>query len=98
MFEQYRKKGLPVDVICQHKADGGIVPIKIRVKDNEGEYQAYVIKAYKEIKNKGTYTTADGIYVTDQDLLFDCRITDFGRLKPIRLYYNIQTSTWSLGV
>lgn len=30
-----------VDVICQHKTDGTIIPLRIRVKDEDGIYQEF---------------------------------------------------------
>ena len=37
------------DVICQHKTDGTIIPLKIRITDEDGEYQVYNIKSYKDV-------------------------------------------------
>ena len=39
----------PIDVICQHSRDGKITPMKIRVIDEDGEYQEYKIKGYNII-------------------------------------------------
>ena len=36
-----------VDVICRHSTDGTLIPMRIRVKDVEGEYHIYNIKEYK---------------------------------------------------
>ena len=36
-----------IDVICQHKQDGNIIPLKIRLQDEDGEYQAFVVKSYR---------------------------------------------------
>lgn len=30
-----------LDVICQFKKDGTIIPLKIRLQDEDGEYQSY---------------------------------------------------------
>ena len=38
------------DVICQHKTDGTIIPLKIRITDEDGEYQVYNIKSYKDVE------------------------------------------------
>ena len=37
------------DVICQPSRDGKITPMKIRVIDEDGEYQEYKIKGYNII-------------------------------------------------
>ena len=34
----------PIDVICQPSRDGKITPMKIRVIDEDGEYQEYKIQ------------------------------------------------------
>jgi hypothetical protein len=39
----------PIDVICQSSRDGKITPMKIRVIDEDGEYQEYKIKGYNII-------------------------------------------------
>ena len=38
-----------VDVICQHSSDGNIMPLKIRFEDEDGQWQTYIIKEYKDI-------------------------------------------------
>ena len=38
-----------IDVICQHCKDGSIIPIKIRVQDEEQIYHTYMIKSYLEL-------------------------------------------------
>ena len=47
----------PIDVICQHSQDGTIVPLKIRVRDDDGEYQAYMIQGFREEERRGGITT-----------------------------------------
>ena len=39
----------PIDVIYQPSRDGKITPMKIRVIDEDGEYQEYKIKGYNII-------------------------------------------------
>ena len=41
----------PIDVICQPSRDGKITPMKIRVIDEDGEYQEYKIKGYNIIRS-----------------------------------------------
>ena len=42
------QRAVPVDVICQHSRDGSLIPIRVRVVDEEGEFQSYTIKGYKD--------------------------------------------------
>ena len=86
----------PVDVICQHSKDGTIIPIRVRITDEDGIYQTYTIKQYRELSKKGAYTTPDGIFVCNDTLLFECKILVFGHFQTIRLYYNIRESVWKM--
>lgn len=44
MMGVIQEKYTLADVICQHKIDGSIIPLKIRITDEDGEYQVYNIK------------------------------------------------------
>ena len=60
----------PIDVICEHTADGSIIPLKLRVKDDNGEYQSYRIDSNRDLSGRGSYDTQDGIYVTNETVFF----------------------------
>ncbi len=85
-----------VDVICQHSRDGTISPMRVRVRDEEGEYQAYTIKGFNDISHQGTRELPDGVYVTDRTLVFECFISVFGRKKMVRLYYEPASTVWKM--
>ena len=40
-----------IDVICQHCRDGSIIPIKIRVQDDEQINNVYMIQSFKALDN-----------------------------------------------
>lgn len=40
------QKNAFVDVICQYTTKGEIIPLRIRIHDEDGVYQTFVIKAY----------------------------------------------------
>lgn len=86
----------PVDVICLHEKDGTMVPLRIRVEDEEGMHQAYSIKGYRDLSHQGTRVMPDGVYVSDRTLVFECNITAFGRNKMIRLYYEPNNTVWRM--
>ncbi len=88
-----RKK---VDVICEFSRDGTIIPIKIRTADEDGEYQTYVIKGYRNLTGQGTRTLPDGVYVSNDTIAFECNITVFGRKKLIRLYFDAVEHLWKM--
>lgn len=95
-LSEFQKSGKNADVICQHSIDGAIIPIKIRLLDDDGEYQTYAIKSYKNISHTGTYDTPDGIPSTSHTWKFDCRIAVFGREKTIHLFYNAFDNYWRI--
>lgn len=86
----------PIDVISLHTKDGDIVPIRIRIQDEDGIYQAYNIKSYKNLSHRGAYTTPDGLYVSNDILVYECKIMCFGREKIIRLYHNPARIIWQM--
>ena len=82
-----------IDVICQHCKDGSIIPIKIRVQDEEQEYQIYRIKSYKEL-SIDTVMLPNEAMVTSNILRYDCKIEVFGIVKRIILHYNKSQVKW----
>ena len=76
--------------------DGTVIPIKIRFEDEEGALQVHSIKEYKDISHKGTFTNPDGVYVTNEMLVFECKISVFGHVKGIMLYYDAGKSKWTM--
>ena len=85
-----------VDVICSHSTDGTLIPMRIRVKDVEGEYHIYNIKEYKDLSHQGTKTLSDGVYVTNNTFVFECKILVFDVKKTIRLYYELNDTIWHM--
>ena len=53
-----------VDVICQHTKEGKLIPIKLRLQDDEEEFQTYVVKAYKNLSHIGSYIMPNEITAT----------------------------------
>ena len=87
------------DVICEHKADGSIIPLRLRFINDAGESETYTIKGYRESDKKGTHTTKDGIYVSDSTFIFECLIIDMGIKRIVRLYYDPRNgSQWRLAI
>ena len=80
-----------LDVICQHKPDGSIVPLKLRQRDPDGEHQAYMVKSYRcceltdAIKNP-TYSR----------VMFKVKINSFGREKIVKISYSYTDGIWRL--
>lgn len=84
----------PIDLICCHANNGGVTPLRIRVKDEDGQYQAYAIKEYRELSHQGARIMPDGVYVSDNTLIFECKIMVFGKEKKVRIYSNNPYLSW----
>ena len=87
-----------VDVICEHKSDGSVVPMRFRLMNEDGDLDAYTVKGYREIRNKTAYTTQDGIYVCGMDMVFECRIILDDTYRTVRLYFNKEKLRWKAAV
>lgn len=90
-----RERDNRIDVICQHNRDRTIMPIKIRLTDEYGEMQTYLITAYKDLSG-GDYTLPNGIAVRGHIRTFECKITVFGNERLIRIIYNSDENQWRL--
>ncbi len=93
-YEDNVMKPVPVDLICAHLRDGSISPIRIRVIDEDGQRQTYSIKEYRELSHQGARIMPDGVYVTNNTLIFECKIEVFGNSKTIRLYNTPPSLDW----
>ncbi len=85
------------DVICQHKSDHTIIPLKIRLKDDDGEFQTYMIRAYRDLTTYGRYSMPNGfLCATNHIYTFECKIAVFDRERVIRLMYNASDNEWKI--
>ncbi len=87
--------GKNIDMICQHNSDGSIIPIKIRMEDDDGMMQEYKVRAYKDLQYKGN-TPDVGHMHTYGIFPFDVKIESFGRERTLSLFYNSYEHTWTL--
>lgn len=89
-------KDKKIDVICQHAASGEVIPIKIRMVDDDGEWQIYKIKAYKILSCPGMVHLPNNVGTTMNIWSFECQIVIFDRIRTIRLCYNLYEGVWKL--
>ena len=85
-----------VDVICSFSHTGSIIPLRIRMTDEDGQKQSYNIKEYRDLSGQGARTMPDGVYVADNMLVYECKICVFARLRLIRLYYTPARMVWKM--
>lgn len=88
-------KDRSLDVICQHKSNRTIIPLKIRLRDDDGEFQTYVIRSVKDLTTYGGYTMPNGFPCAMNHIYtFDCKIIVFDSERLIRLMYNATDNEW----
>ena len=85
----------PIEVICQHCKDGSIIPIKIRLQDEDDLYQVYMIKSYRQLEKGSSILPSEGFIYGDV-LRYECKIEVFGVQNRIRLHYNKSQTKWNL--
>ena len=91
-------KRIDVDIICKHLINGTIIPLKVRALGDDGTPKVFNIISYTDLSGNGTYTTSDGVYVTDETLFFECRIEVNGSMRGVRLYYRENQRNWFMTI
>ena len=79
-------KRFRVDVILQHNTDGTIIPMRLRFTNNDGERVEYTIRGYKDLSGQETRTMPDGVFVTSNDLVYQCRLIVNNQQRYIYLH------------
>ena len=85
-----------VDMICQHTKEGTIIPLKIRLIDEDGERQQYNIRRYRILSHEGKVILPSEVGVTTCTLRYECVISVFGQEKMLQMLYNIGSRTWRI--
>lgn len=84
------------DVICQHNQDGTMIPLKIRILDEDGERQTYVVRAYKDLTVYGNSGKTELVTTKNHIWTFECKILVFHQEKRIRMTYNAYENSWRI--
>lgn len=85
-----------VDVICQYTKDGRLIPLRVRLQDDDGLYQAYSIKSYKEISHSGEYRTPYGTISHTPHWHFLCKIQIMDKIVTTELFFNGSDNIWRI--
>lgn len=88
------QRDIPIDVYCHFTKDGGIIPLKIKMPDDEGELQVYKVKAYKEVPFITDSKTGIGMRTGMGNAAFECKIEIYGRIKIIKIFYIALDRAW----
>lgn len=82
------------DVICQHTSDSRIIPLKIRLTDEDGEMQTYTVKGYRVLNTQGTVIMPNKVSVSSHIRYFECKLNVWGKEKVVGLTYNFFENLW----
>ena len=85
-----------IDVICQHTKDCKIIPLRIRLEDEDGNLQTYNIKWYKDTTPHSSFKIPSGIRVTTDIWSFECKILVLDTLRMIKLFYHSRDNKWAV--
>lgn len=88
-----------IDVMAQFCRDGGIIPLRIRVTDEDGEWQQYRIKQYRDISDHEDYFLGTKHIKIPSDSVnryFECKIETFNRLSTIVIFFIPYDHVWRL--
>lgn len=84
-----------IDVIVQYTKDGKLIPMRIKIQDEDGMYQTYSIRQFREKTLGGEYTLPNGVEVSNnKNRHFDIKIITFGVEKTISIFFD--GSKWFL--
>lgn len=65
-----------IDFICQHKMDGDTIPLRIRLRDEDGELQEYTVKGYRDTSQFGITSFECQILVRNELKVVSVRSSD----------------------
>lgn len=82
------------DVICQHKKDGTIIPLKLRIEDEDGELQSYSIRSYRPVSLGGKVLLPNEVTVARPIWRYECKLCIWGKEKIINLFYHLNEKVW----
>lgn len=85
-----------IDVICQYTKEGQIIPLRLRFQDEDGLYQIYNVKGYKELSRAGKYKTPYGTISHTSNWRFLCQIQVLSRLVNVELFFNSNDNLWKI--
>ncbi len=88
----------PVDVICQFSSDGSIIPMRLRLVDEAGEYQTLNIKGFRDLSFGGARQMPDGVFISDKFRAFECNVVAFGRQRTLYLYFDTVHNIWKMNL
>lgn len=84
-----------IDVICAHTKEGKVIPMKLRVKDEDGETQSFVVQEYRELTYCGGHNPSDGVPVFGNYIVsYECKINVLGKARWLKIAYHSKEMIW----
>lgn len=87
-----------IDVICQHDREGEVIPMRIRLTDEDNVTQVYNVLGYRRLSQDRPYTMPNGFTVDEACgmIAYAVHIRVFGMQKTVKLMYNKQQCIWRI--
>lgn len=82
------------DVICQHTKEGKLIPLKLRIEDDDGELQNYSIRSYRPMSVGRDVVLPNEVTVAKSIYRYECKLCIWGREKIINLFYHAYEKVW----
>ena len=85
-----------IDVICQFCKDGRLIPLRLRITDNDDEIHTFTIKQYRDLTPEGAGTVSDFVNYRNNNHTYECKIEIFDTYKIIKIFYNSFEQRWRI--
>lgn len=86
------------EVICQYTKDACIIPLKIRLQDEDGELQTYSVRGYRTLNATGKVILPNEVTVSSHIRYFECKLSILGIERIVRLTYHMVDNLWYVDV
>ena len=85
-----------IDVICQYTKEGNIIPMRLRVQDEDGLFKTYSVKSYREKTQAENGKTPYGTIKHGQNWSFECTIQVVNKILTVELFFNGKDNLWKV--
>lgn len=77
-----------IDVIVQYTKDGDIIPLRIRLEDEDGMIQTFSVKGYRKLVTGGEFELPNGVRAYSDKKAYEVKICVLGIERTIRLFFD----------
>lgn len=84
-----------IDVICAHTKDGRVIPMKLRVVDEDGETQSFVVQEYRELTYNSSPNPGYNVPIFGNHIVsYECKINVLGTARWLKIAYHSKEMIW----